>query len=401
MSIAKIQSSYLNGEVIIPPSKSVAHRAMICSYLAGGGNVFPIADSNDMKAMNQVIRALNNNEEIIDCIESGNTLRFMIPVIAALGRKVTFVGSGRLPYRPIDEYLKLLPKHGIKYTYNEKLPLSIEGKLTSGIFEIAGDISSQYITGLLLALPLLDGDSRIVLTTKLQSKSYVDITIKVLKDYGIEIEETEEGYFVKGNQKFRKIDYCVESDWSQATFFLAAGALNGNITLKGLDLESKQGDKEVINILKRFGAKIDILQDKINVKKSHLKGIIIDAEDIPDAVPTLAVVAAVSEGTTIIEGIERLRYKESDRIESTVSNLKNMGVNIKADDNKMIIEGGKLHGSEINGFNDHRIVMAFSIAALVSNGETTISDAHAINKTYPNFFEDYNRIGGKAIVINN
>jgi 3-phosphoshikimate 1-carboxyvinyltransferase len=402
MSIVKIENSILKGEITVPPSKSAAHRALVCSFLAGGGKVTPIISSNDMIAMQQVIKALNNNDEIVDCIESGNTLRFMIPVASALGKKCTFVGSGRLPERPITEYLRLLPQHGVKCTAtNGKIPLSIEGKLTSGTFEIAGNISSQYITGLLLALPILDGDSKIVLTTKLESKPYVDMTIKVMADFGVVAQETDYGYFVKGNQQYIQRDYTVESDWSQAAFFLAGGATNGDVTLKGLDINSTQGDKEIVNILKQFGADIEVNEEYIRCKKSNLKGINIDVSNIPDTVPALAVVASFASGTTTIYGGERLRLKESDRIESVVTNLKKLGVKVEEKPDGMVITGSNLKGAQLCGFNDHRIPMAFSIAGLSAQGETVITDAQSINKTYPNFFDDYNSLGGKANVIRN
>lgn len=400
MSIVRLKNSILSGEITVPPSKSAAHRAMICSFLAGAGSVGPITSSNDMRAMKQVISALNSGSDTIDCIESGNTLRFMIPVAAALGRKCTFVGSGRLPERPITEYLRLLPEHGVEcICENGKIPLSIKGKLTSGVFEIPGNISSQYITGLLFALPLLDGDSKIVITTKLESRPYVDMTIKILSDYGIAVEETEYGYFVKGSQKYTVRDYTVESDWSQAAFFLVAGAICGDITLKGLDLTSTQGDKEIINVLKRFGADITTDGNTIRCKKSSLNGITVDVTDIPDTVPAIAVAAAYAKGTTVICGGERLRLKESDRITSVVSNLKKMGVDACERQDGMVIVGGEPHGAMLDGYNDHRIAMAFSVAALCANGETQISDAQSVNKTYPDFYNDYNSLGGKADVI--
>lgn len=400
MSIVRLKNSILSGEITVPPSKSAAHRAMICSFLAGAGSVRPITSSNDMRAMKQVISALNSGSDTIDCIESGNTLRFMIPVAAALGRKCTFVGSGRLPERPITEYLRLLSEHGVEcICENGKIPLSIKGKLTSGVFEIPGNISSQYITGLLFALPLLDGDSKIVITTKLESKPYVDMTIKILSDYGISVEETQYGYFVKGSQKYTVRDYTVESDWSQAAFFLVAGAIGGDITLKGLDLTSTQGDKEIINVLKRFGADITTDGNTIRCKKSSLNGITVDVTDIPDTVPAIAVAAAYAKGTTVICGGERLRLKESDRITSVVSNLKKMGVDACERQDGMVIVGGEPHGAMLDGYNDHRIAMAFSVAALCANGETQISDAQSVNKTYPDFYNDYNSLGGKADVI--
>ncbi len=402
MKNVKIENSVLNGSVVIPPSKSAAHRALLCSFLAGGGTVSPIICSKDMQAMQQAISALENDEKIVDCIESGNTLRFVIPVAAALGKSVTFIGSGRLPERPLETFLELLPKHNIKCTSNGKLPLSIEGQLAPGRYEIAGNISSQYISGLLFALPLLDGDSEIVLTTKLESKPYVDLTIKVMQDFGVEIKETENGYFVKGNQQYIIRDYLVESDWSQAAFFLVGGAVGNEVVLKGLDMNSVQGDKAIVDVLKEFGADIEIKEDEIISRKAELKGIKIDVSDIPDTVPALAVAAAYAKGKTEIVGGERLRFKESDRIESVVSNLKRLGADVSETADGMIINGGKaLKGAELLGYNDHRIVMAFSIAALFADGETVITEADSIAKTYPSFFEDYNRIGGQANVFGN
>ena len=206
MRIAKIQHSNISGTVQLPPSKSVAHRALICSFLAGGGNVYGLIDSKDMQATLGVIAALKENKPVADCIESGSTLRFMIPVAAALGKTIKFVGRGKLPERPIGDYLRLLPEHSVQCECTGTLPLTVSGQLTPGRFEIAGDVSSQYITGLLMALPLLDSDSKIVLTTRLQSKPYVDITLKVLSDFGIEVKETDYGYFVAGGQKYKPRD---------------------------------------------------------------------------------------------------------------------------------------------------------------------------------------------------
>ncbi len=399
MRIVKLKNSFLTGEVTIPPSKSVAHRAMICSFLAGGGEVAPIIDSKDMQAMKQVITSIQKGEDTLDCIESGNTSKFIIPVVAALGRKVTITGSGTLLKRPIGEYLKILPAHGVTCICDGGLPLSMEGKLKSGKYEVAGNVSSQYITGLLLALPILEGDSEIVLTTELQSKPYVDMTIQVMADYGVHVEETAKGYYIKGNQTYQKRNYTVEGDWSQAAFFLAAGVINGDITLKGLNINGAQGDKEIVNVLKRFGAEIEISENTICAKKSNLKGIKVNVSNMPDTVPSIAVVAAFAEGTTLIEGAERLRYKESNRLESVISNLKKMGVCVEEKPDGMLIKGGTVQGANLSGYQDHRIVMAFSVAALCANGETSITDAESVAKTYPQFFEDYHLLGGKADVI--
>lgn len=399
MSIVEIKNSILNGSVTIPPSKSAAHRALICSYLAGGGSVSPIIDSNDMRATVGVIDALKNNEEVMNCIESGSTLRFMIPVVASLGRKATFVGEGRLPERPIGEYLDILPKHNVKVDSNGYLPMTIDGKLRNGSYEVNGDVSSQYITGLLLALANVEGDSAIILKTPLQSKPYVDMTVKVMADFGVSITETDFGYLIHGGQKFKKQDYIVEGDWSQSAFFLVAGAIGGDVKVSGLDMNSTQGDKAIVDVLKSFGADVEIGKDYVISKKSRLTGTTVDATDIPDLVPIIAILGAYSNGTTTIKGAERLRFKESDRIESVVSNLKLMGVDVTETKDGMIINGSKPQGAELKGYNDHRIVMAFSVAGLFCDGDVRIDDAKSINKSYPTFFDDYNMLGGKANVL--
>lgn len=400
MSIVRIKGSSLNGGVVIPPSKSAAHRSLICSFLAGGGTVQPIIDSNDMLATVGIIEALKNGEDILNCIESGSTLRFMIPVAAALGKNATFIGEGRLPQRPIGEYLELLPLHNVSVESDGGLPLTISGKLRNGSYEVAGDVSSQYITGLLLALANLEGDSAIILTTPLQSKPYVDMTIKVMDDFGVKVTETDFGYLIHGGQSFKRIDYTIEGDWSQAAFFLVAGAVSGDVTVNGLDMNTVQGDRGILDVLKSFGAMLEIKDNSVRCVKSELKGAVVDATDIPDLVPIISVLAAFSEGQTVIKGAQRLRYKESDRIESVAENLRLIGADVTETEDGMIINGGaKLHSAQLKGYNDHRIVMAFSIAGLLLDGETVIDDADSINKSYPSFFEDYNSIGGKADVL--
>lgn len=399
MSKVKIENSILDGTVNLPPSKSAAHRALICSFLSGAGTVSPLIESKDMQATLSALTALKNDEGIINCIESGSTLRFMIPTAAALGKSVTFIGEGKLPERPIGEYLRLLPEHNVKCVTDGTLPLTVEGQLKSGRFEIAGDISSQYITGLLLALPILDGDSEIVLTTPLQSKPYVDMTLRIMSDYGVEVTKTENGYYIKGSQKYIARNYNVEGDWSQAAFFAVAGALFGRVRITGVDFDSTQGDKKIVDIIEQFGAKVERGKNEFTVYKSKLHGIETDATDIPDMVPALAVAGAYAEGTTVIKGAERLRLKESDRIESVTYNLKKLGADITPTPDGMIIKHSNLIGAELKGYNDHRIVMAMTVAATGANGESVIDDAESINKSYPAFFEDYNNLGGKANVI--
>ncbi|MGN1124001.1 MAG: 3-phosphoshikimate 1-carboxyvinyltransferase [Eubacterium sp.] len=400
MSEVLLKSAKLKGEVIAPPSKSAAHRALICSYLAGGGTVSPIINSNDMTATTGVLDGFRNNDKTLNCLESGSTVRFMIPVAASLGKEVTFTGEGSLLNRTLKEYISLLPKHGVDVKSDGGLPFSISGQLKNGSYEVAGDVSSQYVTGLLLALANLEGDSALVLKTPLQSKPYVDMTVKVMSDFGVKIKETDFGYLIKGSQGFKRLDYTVEGDWSQAAFFLVAGALGADIAVKGLDMSSTQGDKKIIDVLKRFGADIEIGNDFVICRKNECKGIELDATDIPDLVPIIAVLAAFAEGKTVISGAQRLRFKESDRIESVVNNLKLIGAEVEETEDGMIIYGSKgLHSARLKGYNDHRIVMAFSIAALFLDGETVIDDAYSINKSYPSFFDEYNKLGGRANVL--
>jgi len=399
MSTVRITPSALHGEVRVPASKSAAHRALIAAFLAGGGEVSLSATSEDIFATQKALTALQNGEAMIDCHESGSTLRFLIPLAAACGRTVTFTGKGKLPERPIDEYLKLLPQHGVQCAYSGRLPLTISGQLTPGRYEIAGDVSSQYLTGLLLALPVLSGDSELVLTTSLQSKPYVDMTLAVMRDFGVIAKETAQGYFVPGNQQYRQTAYTVEGDWSQAAFFLVGGALTGDVTVMGLNRSSAQGDKRIVEVLRAFGADITQTDTTVTVKKSPLHGITLNVSDIPDAVPAIAAAAACAEGVTVITGAERLKYKESDRLQAVAENLRKAGVNVLQTADGLQIEGGHPHGAALNGFNDHRIVMAMSVLALAADGETTITDAESVNKSYPDYFIDYNRAGGKADVI--
>lgn len=406
MSEVILTPSSLCGAVTLPPSKSAAHRALICAALSDCPcRVQPLSDSVDIcatqRALQSLLQADGTHITEIDCAESGSTLRFLIPVAAALGKAVRFVGHGKLPTRPIGDYLCLLPQHGVQCVSTGGLPLEIRGRLTPGTFALAGDVSSQYITGLLLALPLCGADSQIVLTTPLQSASYVDMTLDVLRRFGVHVQKTENGYFVPGEQCYHAPEYTVEADWSQAAFYFAAGAIGGDVTVQGVDLHSVQGDRAVVELTRRFGAEVtaDEAAHTVRIRSGALHGISIDAKDIPDMVPALCVMAAFAEGKTVISGVERLRYKESDRIASVVQNLQAMGADVSGGGDAIVIQGGRaLHGARLRGFNDHRIVMAFSVAALYARGETVMDDAESIRKSYPDFFEDYNRLGGKAWV---
>lgn len=417
MSDVIINPSVLCGEVRVPPSKSDVHRAIICAALAKGiSTISPVAFSEDILATIDCIKALgakvsvNGDKVTVDstrifevdnaelqCRESGSTVRFFIPVAAAGGVHGTFNGKGRLPQRPLGTYTDLLPKHGVRCTTEGGLPFEIEGQLTSGKFDVPGDISSQFITGLLFALPLLDGNSVIHLTSPLQSKGYIDMTIAVMNRFGVEVVCSGGDYIVKGGQRYTPCDYTTEGDWSQAAFFLVGGALGGNVKVNGVKADSYQGDKEIVRILERFGADIEQSSDFVVSKGGKLSGIDIDASQIPDLVPVLAVCAAFAEGTTRIYNAQRVRLKESDRLLAISEGLSRCGANIRQTDDGLVVEGVDImEGGSADGFNDHRIVMSMAIAALKSRSSVTVSDRESITKSYPDFFEDYNDLGGQS-----
>ncbi len=401
-----IKPSELHGKVDIPSSKSVAHRMLICAALAGNSEISGINFSKDIDATIQAMSALGSmiytdqnsadipneiappEKAVIDCNESGSTLRFIIPIAAALGVETEFHGRGRLPQRPIDIYTRELTKHGITFDYNNTMPFTISGRLTSGTYEIEGNVSSQFITGLLFALPLLDGDSEIILTSHLESRPYVDITIDTLKRFGISILETEKGFKVKGGQSYEPHDEQVEGDYSQAAFFYTANALGSKVDIQNLKKDSVQGDKAIVDIIKG------------SVSNGVISGFSVDCSDIPDLVPILSVLGAYGNKPSVIFNAERLRIKESDRLAACADMLNNLGGNVTVTPDGLKIQPtGGLRGGIVDSCGDHRIVMAAAIAALRCDGEVIIKGAEAAEKSYPHFFADYTTLGGKAYVI--
>lgn len=420
MSDVKFSPFVPNGTVNVPPSKSDVHRAIICAAMANGvSRISPVALSNDIKATIGCIKALGadavlennvltvdgtnmykNKTALLDCGESGSTLRFFIPIAAVGNINATFVGKGKLPQRPIGIFTEALPKAGTVCKTEGGLPLEIKGQLKSGIFEIPGNVSSQFITGLLLALPILEGDSEIVLTSPLESVGYIAMTIRTMKQFGVNIQATEKGWHIKGGQSYKTCDYTTDGDWSQAAFFMVLGAVSGKVTVKGVAKDSTQGDKKCAQILARFGAKVTQLDNEVTVGKGELKAITIDASQIPDLVPVLSVCAAFAEGTTKIINAERLRIKECDRLKATAELLNNLGGKVKELSDGLEITGvSSLKGGKVNGYNDHRIVMSAAVCAARSDEDITATFAMSINKSYPDFYIDYNSIGGKANVL--
>lgn len=417
MSNVTFQPFVPNGTILAPPSKSDVHRAIICAALSKGVcTISPVALSDDIRATIHCVEALGavtkienkvltvdgtnifqNQTAVLDCHESGSTLRFLIPVAAAGGVSATFVGSGRLPERPIGIYTDALPEKGIVCETEGGLPLNISGKLQSGVYRVPGNVSSQFITGLLFALPLLDGDSDIVLTSPIQSAGYINMTIRTMSKFGIEVDMTDKGWHIRGKQHYIPSDYTTDGDWSQAAFFLVAGAIGGKVTVQNANIDSSQGDRKIAALLREFGAEVTQDGGSITVKHAPMNAITIDAAQIPDLVPVLAVCACFAKGITRIINAERLRIKESDRLKTTAALIKSLGGIVRELPDGLEITGvERLKGAHVEGCNDHRIVMSAATCAAKLTGEITCTDALSINKSYPDFYEDYAKIGGKA-----
>ncbi len=414
--------STLSGRINAISSKSDAHRLLICAALSNEATKINcnclskdiVATVECLKSMGADIAIGNgaitvtpqqfNKKATLNCRESGSTLRFLMPVVSALGIDATFLGQGRLPERPISPLKEEMEKHGVDFTNGSNFPLDLTGSLQAGEYEIAGNVSSQFITGLLFALPLLDGDSTIKLIPPVQSKSYINITISALRKFGIEVEEQENLYIIKGNQKYvSPKEITVDGDWSNSAFFLCAGAISkAGVTVVGIDVNSPQGDRKILDILRRMGAVVEIDGNEITVKKNRLFGIVVDAGDIPDLVPIVAVMGACCEkGVTHIVNGSRLRLKESDRIQSTFQMLDRVGVAVSETDDGLVIWGdNEMVGRVIDSFNDHRIVMATAILSCECSLDVDIKDYKAVEKSYPHFFDDFNNLGGNANVIN-
>lgn len=407
----------LKGVVKIPASKSISHRAVICAGLSiGKSNIRNLSFSKDIEATCEAMKNLGTKiireaealsiegaagleatDSVFDCYESGSTLRFLIPIAAAVGGKSTFIGRGKLVERPLLPYYKILEEQNIKYVNEEgRLPLTINGKLKPGEFTISGDISSQFISGLMFALPLLDGDSKITITTELESKPYVDLTIDMLERFSVKIvNHNDKEFIIEGNQRYIAKDQNVEGDYSQVAFWLVAGIMGADLWCSGMNMDSLQGDKVILDIIKQMGGKLEFDNDSIKAVPSKTKGTIIDASQCPDLVPILAVLAATSEGTTQIINAARLRIKESDRLAAIRSELVKIGADIIEQEDGLVINGkAQLLGGVCDSWNDHRIAMALAVASLKCTGPVVIQNANCVSKSYPDFWKDFIDLGG-------
>lgn len=393
-----IEPGRLAGAVRVPASKSAAHRALIAAALADRPTRVHInALNRDIEATLGCLRSLGatiargegcievspirevpNNAEL-DCGESGSTLRFLLPVACALGASTRFTGHGRLPERPNAALTDALRAHGAAID-SDVLPMRAAGPVAGGEWTLPGDVSSQYVTGLLFALPMLETDSEIVLTTPLQSAAYVDMTLSALSQFGIAVEATETGWRVPGGQRYRSpgaID--VEGDWSAAAFWLAANALGADIHLEGLRDDTAQGDRAALMLMGQPD---------------------IDAANVPDLVPELAVAAASLPQKTTITGAARLRLKESDRLATTAAMLRALGHRAELTPDGLVIDGGPPDPCAdatrtVDGANDHRIVMAAAVAAAFADRPVRVLGAEAVEKSYPDFFRDFSLLGGR------
>ena len=423
MTAVKITPAKLQGTVQVPPSKSLAHRAIICASLAKGvSRIDNIEYSKDIQATIKAMKSLGTKIEEyddyliidgtttytkqnseIDCEESGSTLRFMVPISIVAENKVHFIGRGNLGKRPLDTFYEIFERQNIGYIYKKDvLDLYVIGKLKPDHYLIPGNISSQFITGLLFALPLLKGDSIIEITSPLESKGYIDLTLQMLDQYGIKIiNNNYKSFIVRGNQEYTAHDYRVEADFSQAAFYLVAGAIGNDVVLKDLNLDSLQGDKATLDILKAMKATVDVVDEGIKVTAQKLVATTVDASQCPDVIPVVCVALALAKGKSEVVNAKRLRIKECDRIEATSSQINELGGMVTELSEGMIIEGiNEFEGGNCSSYDDHRIAMMLAIAATRCKHAIIIDNMECVEKSYPSFWEDYQSLGGIIDVIN-
>jgi 3-phosphoshikimate 1-carboxyvinyltransferase len=417
-----IQPTQLGGTVQVPPSKSISHRALICAALAAGTSaVENLLVSEDITATCEILKQIgagieniNGSEQTfqvtgrkpavcdeltLDCHESGSTLRFLMPLATLCAKRVTFVGRGRLPERPLLPYRDIFKAAGIKWeAQSEKvLPLTLEGAIRPGDYEMSGNVSSQFISGLLFALPLLDQPSTLTITTVLESRPYVDLTLNVLSHFGIEIEASEDRrhYSIPGKQHYKPAQYQVEGDFSQAAFWLAMGVNGKGIRCTGLPQKSFQGDSAIIDLIRQMGGEVVWEDGAWAAKPSGRHGITMDVAQCPDLMPVLAVLAATAEGESKITGAGRLRLKESDRLTAMAELLRQLGIRVEEAPEGMTIWGkAQLQGGAVDTVNDHRIAMAAAVASERCSDPLTVQGAEAVRKSYPDFWDDFKRSGG-------
>ncbi len=399
------------------PSKSHAHRLFICAAFADGPTKIICRTTNeDIRATIRCLNALGADiretdsgvymvqpisgnrpqEAELDCGESGSTLRFMLPVVLAASVDSRFICHGRLPDRPLSPLYEQLVEHGAELSAKGSNPFLTRGRISGGEYQLDGGVSSQFVTGLLLALPLTGENSRITLTGKIESRPYIDITLHALQDFGIAVRECGGVFEIPAQRYASPQEIAVEGDWSNAAFFLVGGAFSKEgVTVRGLNLQSPQGDRAIVRILSDFGANVSVSGNCVRVcgEQLHAPDNAIDASDVPDLIPIVSVLASAAEGTTTIENCGRLRLKESDRLATIRETLCSLGADVEISGDSLVIAGKpKLHGGTVSSYNDHRIAMSAAIASIISENPVTIEQAETVAKSYPAFFEDFEKI---------
>ena len=417
MDVVVKRARAVAGRIAAPPSKSMAHRAVLCAALANGtSHLHHLAFSKDISATlgaagrlcarvttgenDAVVEGLGRFLPVdapVDCCESGSTLRFLIPLASLTGQEVTFTGRGRLMERPQSVYKTLYQQQGLRFEQGADR-LTVEGALTPGEYELAGNVSSQFISGLLFALPLLDGDSTLHLIPPVESRSYIDMTRAVQAAFGVTSRWLDGNTLaLPGRQHYRPCDYDVEGDYSQAAFPAVLGAVCGGVTVTGLSPDTLQGDAVILDILHRCGAQFTREGDTVTFAKAPLHGVDIDLADCPDLGPVLMVLGLLCGGTTVIRNAERLRLKESDRIAAMEAELRACGGVLESEGGTITVHGcaEHLHAPEgiLHGHNDHRVVMSLAVLSAAAGLPLTVDDAEAIQKSWPNFFAAIRPLG--------
>jgi 3-phosphoshikimate 1-carboxyvinyltransferase len=407
-----LEPSVIKGTVKAPASKSMTQRAIAAALLADGQSIIhnPSYCDDSLAAMSiavglgarvepqvgelRIKGSVTLKETKLNCGESGLAIRMFSPIAALYPTEITMVGANSLKKRPMFMIEEALNQLGVRCTSSGGfLPLTIEGPLTGGHCVIDGSVSSQLLTGLLMALPLVSKDSEIRVNN-LKSKPYIDMTLQILKSFGITIEN--EGYnmfHIKGNQKYASKSYTVEGDWSGGAFLLVAGAINGNLIIEGLRRDSMQSDRSIIAALQDAGAQMNISDDKIEVTKSELKAFKFNATESPDLFPPLVALASYCKGTSSIKGVSRLIFKESNRAKTLKEEFDKMNVQVEIKDDFMSVTGSRPKGARVESHDDHRIAMAMAVASLGAEGRISIRDSQCVAKSYPSFFYDLKQLG--------
>ncbi len=413
----------LTGTAAAPASKSEAHRRLLCAGLAKGTTLLTgFMHSEDTAATLRCIKALGASAvregdtltitggaerpqlmPVYDCGESGSTLRFFVPIALALTHGGIFRMHGRLGRRPMDIYRELFVPRGVLWRMGEgadgTAELTVTGGLSSGDYMLPGNVSSQFVSGLLFALPLLPGPSSLTVTPPVESSGYIAMTVQALRDCGIRLEQTgDAAWRIPGSQRYGISSGPLHGDWSQAAVLLCAGALGGDVTVTGLQLDSLQGDRAILEHLRTLGARVDEAEDAVRVRGGRLTGAVLDMRDTPDIAPLLALVCQLAEGESRLTGCGRLRVKESDRLEETARMLRLMGGNAEIVGQDMVLRGigGLKGGMTLPDSGDHRMVMLASLAALRADAPVTVRGVEALTKSWPDYLSEYRGLGGKA-----